>query len=139
MRGQRNQYHRYLTAVKTTPALSVEARFVWKMHKFLGRGYGRVRENTNDHNLLAKDPTSPLVHGMTNTWRTREMYSVDQMEINLSFHESAARGNSEKLPRLCSLLIHDVFKGLLEVRILLLRNCSGQRGSHEELLADTSH
>lgn len=90
-------------------------------------GDGRGRENTNDHNLLAKDPTSPLVQGMTNTWRTQEMYSGDQMEINLSFHESAALGNSKKPSWLCSLLIHNVFKGLLKVRIFLLRNCSGQR------------
>lgn len=90
-------------------------------------GDGKGRENTNDHNLLAKDPTSPLVQGMINTSRTREMYSGDQMEINLSFHKSAPFGNSKKLSGLCSLLIDNVFKGLFKVRIFLLRNCSGQR------------
>lgn len=55
------------------------------------------------------------------------MYSADQMEINLSLHESAALGNSKKLSGLGSLLIHNVFKGLFKVRIFLLRNCSGQR------------
>lgn len=33
-----------LDCVKTMPALSVEARFVWKMHKFLGGGWKREGE-----------------------------------------------------------------------------------------------
>ena len=55
--GSRDQYRRYLAAVKTWDACLRE-RFVCKRHKFR-RGGWEGRQNNSERHLLAKAPTSP--------------------------------------------------------------------------------
>lgn len=109
--GPRDQYRRYLAAVKTWDACLRE-RFVWKRHKFR-RGGWEGRQNNSDRHLLAKAPTSPS--GPRDKQLLKNSTFRRPVEINLL--SSPAPGCSEGC--LCgSVTRHsDAFKGLREVRL----------------------